>query len=188
VRIGAAAPAHAGTGDDRARVQRRPVRNAGGAGRGNVFAVKRQEVGAADTQTAPPPTGGARVLVDSVAAGWDLGHHPHGGGAGANQFGVSVRGAVGYQELGGPLPTRIGASVPEPTETNLRSQLTGRPPPSQRSHGQVNGATAPVRLRPDGEEWWPATANRWTGTHVLVHWVEDGDEQEAKISREDRRG
>jgi hypothetical protein len=42
-----------------------------------------------------------------------------------------------------------------------------------------------VRLRPDGEEWCPATANRWTGTHVLVHWVEDGDEQEAKISRED---
>jgi hypothetical protein len=97
----------------------------------------------------------------------------------------------------GPLVTRSQAgrcrralvpSVPEPTETNLRSQLTGRPPPSQRSHGQVNGATAPVRLRPDGEEWWPATANRWTGTHVLVHWVEDGDEQEAKISREDRRG
>ena len=31
-----------------------------------------------------------------------------------------------------------------------------------------------VRLvRPDGEERWPATANRWTHTHVLVHWVED---------------
>src|SRR4029453_4148601 len=27
------------------------------------------------------------------------------------------------------------------------------------------------RGRPDGEEWWPATANRWTDTHVLVHWV-----------------
>ena len=28
-----------------------------------------------------------------------------------------------------------------------------------------------VRLvRPDGEEWWPGTANRWTDTHVLVHW------------------
>ncbi|MET0520780.1 MAG: hypothetical protein ABW156_02225 [Jiangellaceae bacterium] len=32
-----------------------------------------------------------------------------------------------------------------------------------------------VRLvRPDAEEWWPATANRWTDTRVLVHWVEDG--------------
>ena len=31
-----------------------------------------------------------------------------------------------------------------------------------------------IRLvRPDGEEWWPGTANRWTDTHVLVHWVED---------------
>jgi hypothetical protein len=27
---------------------------------------------------------------------------------------------------------------------------------------------------PDGEEWWRATANRWIDTHVLVHWVEDG--------------
>jgi hypothetical protein len=36
-----------------------------------------------------------------------------------------------------------------------------------------------VRLvRPDGEEWWPATANRWTDTHVLVHWVEDGQAQD----------
>jgi hypothetical protein len=34
-----------------------------------------------------------------------------------------------------------------------------------------------IRLvRPDGEEWWPGTPNRWTDTHVLVHWVED-DEQ-----------
>jgi hypothetical protein len=41
-----------------------------------------------------------------------------------------------------------------------------------------NGRWAASRLwprlvRPDGEEWWPATANRWTDTHVLVHWVED---------------
>ncbi len=36
-----------------------------------------------------------------------------------------------------------------------------------------------VRLvRPDGEEWWPATANRWT--HVLVHWVEDGQAQDRR--------
>ena len=36
-----------------------------------------------------------------------------------------------------------------------------------------------IRLvRPDGEEWWPGTANRWTDTHVLVHWVEDGDAQD----------
>jgi hypothetical protein len=36
-----------------------------------------------------------------------------------------------------------------------------------------------IRLvRPDGEEWWPGTANRWTDTHVLVHWVED--EQQAQ--------
>ena len=35
-----------------------------------------------------------------------------------------------------------------------------------------------VRLvRPDGEEWWPGTANRWTDTHVLVHWVEDDQAQ-----------
>jgi len=34
VRIAAAAPAHPGHGDDRARVQRRPVWNADGAGRG----------------------------------------------------------------------------------------------------------------------------------------------------------
>jgi hypothetical protein len=27
-----------------------------------------------------------------------------------------------------------------------------------------------VRLvRPDGEESWPGTANRWTDAHVLVH-------------------
>ena len=39
-----------------------------------------------------------------------------------------------------------------------------------------------VRLvRPDGEEWWPATANRWTDTHVLVQWVED--EQQAQDHR-----
>lgn len=31
-------------------------------------------------------------------------------------------------------------------------------------------------VRPDGAEWWPATANRWTSTHVLVHWLEDGDD------------
>ncbi|HET6752577.1 MAG TPA: hypothetical protein VFH23_01340 [Jiangellaceae bacterium] len=79
--------------------------------------------------------------------------------------------------------------MPEPTETNLRSQLTRQAASITAQPRPVNGATAPVRLRPDGEEWWPATANRWTDTHVLVHWVDDGDEQEAKISREDvRRG
>ena len=37
-----------------------------------------------------------------------------------------------------------------------------------------------IRLvRPDGEEWWPGTANRWTDTHVLVHWVEDDDQAQA---------
>ena len=37
-----------------------------------------------------------------------------------------------------------------------------------------------IRLvRPDGEEWWPGTANRWTDTHVLVHWVEDDGQAEA---------
>ena len=41
-----------------------------------------------------------------------------------------------------------------------------------------------VRLvRPDGEERWPATANRWTHTHVLVHWVED--ERQAQDHRYD---
>jgi hypothetical protein len=36
-----------------------------------------------------------------------------------------------------------------------------------------------VRLvRPEGEEWWPATANRWTDTQVLVHWAEDGQAQD----------
>jgi hypothetical protein len=46
-------------------------------------------------------------------------------------------------------------------------------PPSipQRPMGSIPVA---IRLvRPDGEEWWPGTANRWTDTHVLVHWVED---------------
>ena len=37
-----------------------------------------------------------------------------------------------------------------------------------------------IRLvRPAGEEWWPGTANRWTDTHVLVHWVEDDGQAEA---------
>ena len=27
---------------------------------------------------------------------------------------------------------------------------------------------------PDGEEYRPVRANRWTRTHVLVTWVEDG--------------
>jgi hypothetical protein len=46
-------------------------------------------------------------------------------------------------------------------------------PPSipQRPVGRIPDV---VRLvRPDGEEWWPVTANRWTDTHMLVHWVED---------------
>ena len=30
-----------------------------------------------------------------------------------------------------------------------------------------------------GEEWWPGTANRWTDTHVLVHWAEDDGQAEA---------
>jgi hypothetical protein len=35
-----------------------------------------------------------------------------------------------------------------------------------------------IRLvRPD-DEWWPGTANRWTDTHVLVHWVEDDGQAE----------
>jgi hypothetical protein len=51
-------------------------------------------------------------------------------------------------------------------------------PPSipQRPMGSV---PVVVRLvRPDGEEWWPATANRWTDTHVLVHRVEDAQAQD----------
>ena len=46
-------------------------------------------------------------------------------------------------------------------------------PPSipQRPMGSI---PVVIRLvRPDGEEWWPGTANRWTDTHVLVHWVEE---------------
>ena len=42
-------------------------------------------------------------------------------------------------------------------------------PPSipQRPMGSI---PVVIRLvRPDGEEWWPGTANRWTDTHVLVH-------------------
>lgn len=27
---------------------------------------------------------------------------------------------------------------------------------------------------PDGEEWRPVTANRWTRTHVLVTWIAEG--------------
>jgi hypothetical protein len=135
------------------RVQRRrPVRNDGGASCGNVFAVKRQEVGAADTQTAPPPTGGARVLVDFVAAGRDLGHHPHGGvGAGANQFGVSVRGALVTRSWASRCRRALVLSVPEPTETNLRSQLTRRvasitaqPRPGKRCDG---AGAPPTRWR-----------------------------------------
>ena len=37
-----------------------------------------------------------------------------------------------------------------------------------------------IRLvRPDGEAWWPGAANRWTDTHVLVHWVEDDGQAQA---------
>ena len=51
-------------------------------------------------------------------------------------------------------------------------------PPSipQRPMGSI---PVVIRLvRPDGEERWPGTANRWTDTHVLVHWVEDDDQAE----------
>ncbi len=50
-----------------------------------------------------------------------------------------------------------------------RPVLNGEKPPSipQRPMGRI---PVVVRLvRPDGEEWWPATANRWTDTHLLVH-------------------
>ena len=52
-------------------------------------------------------------------------------------------------------------------------------PPSipQRPMGSI---PVVIRLvRPDGGEWWPGTANRWTDTHVLVHWVEDDGQAEA---------
>jgi hypothetical protein len=29
-------------------------------------------------------------------------------------------------------------------------------------------------VRSEGEEWRPVLANRWTRTHVLVTWIEDG--------------
>lgn len=34
---------------------------------------------------------------------------------------------------------------------------------------------------PDAEEWRPATANRWTKTHVLVTWAEDGQPRERLV-------
>jgi hypothetical protein len=55
-----------------------------------------------------------------------------------------------------PLNEEIPASVP------------------QRPMGEI-----PVIVRlvwHDGEEWRPAFANRWTATHVLVRWHDDGDE------------
>jgi hypothetical protein len=54
-----------------------------------------------------------------------------------------------------------------------RPVLNVEQPPNipQRPMGSIPDV---VRLvRPDGEEWWPATANRWTDTHGLVHWAED---------------
>jgi hypothetical protein len=33
----------------------------------------------------------------------------------------------------------------------------------------------------DGEEWRPATANRWTNSHALVTWVEDGQPRERLV-------
>jgi hypothetical protein len=59
------------------------------------------------------------------------------------------------------------------TERVARPVLNVEQPPSipQRPMGSI---PVVIRLvRPDGEEWWPGTANRWTDTHVLVHWVED---------------
>ena len=60
-----------------------------------------------------------------------------------------------------------------------RPVLNGDKPPNipQRPMGSI---PVVIRLvRPDGEEWWPGIANRWTDTHVLVHWIED--EQQAQV-------
>ena len=51
----------------------------------------------------------------------------------------------------------------------------------QRPMGEI-----PVIVRlvwPDGEEWRPAFANRWTATHVLVRWHDDqGDPDRHRYS------
>jgi hypothetical protein len=65
------------------------------------------------------------------------------------------------------------------TDWVARPVLNVQQPPAipQRPMGSI--PVVVVRLvRPDGKEWWPATANRWTDTHVLVHWVEDGQAQD----------
>jgi hypothetical protein len=36
-----------------------------------------------------------------------------------------------------------------------------------------------------GEEWRPVFANRWTKTHVLVVWIEDGKDKSAWLRAED---
>jgi hypothetical protein len=55
-------------------------------------------------------------------------------------------------------------------ERPLNWEMPGRVP--NRPMGDI-----PVIARlvwPHGEEYRPARANRWTHTHVLVTWVEDG--------------
>jgi hypothetical protein len=33
----------------------------------------------------------------------------------------------------------------------------------------------------DGEEWRPVSANRWTSTHVMVTWVEEGPNRDQAV-------
>jgi hypothetical protein len=35
---------------------------------------------------------------------------------------------------------------------------------------------------PDGEEWWPATANRRVDTHVLLHWVDQAHDHRYQLA------
>lgn len=58
----------------------------------------------------------------------------------------------------------------------LNEEMPTRVP--QRPMGEI-----PVIVRlvwPDGVEWRPAFANRWTATHVLVRWRDEVDERDRR--------